>query len=490
MIYKLVDTTSFYKEDEPVARVVVPGSFSFDEGLVKQAAHSAIEDYVNTMLKPVDGKSYLHINAMGAGEYYGSNKNGDYFPEEQLIRFHKTFEEFGYVYRHHVNKDPAKSMGKVIFAIYNMDMHRVELVAEIDNVLGKDILDRIAAGDFPFTSMACKTPFDVCSLCGNKAHTRNEYCEHLSGQLNKLLPDGRKIMAINSAPLKFFDISIVIRPADITSSVLRKVASEGADFTVGSAEVAEAEGIDASFEKKAATIKQAALSKLADLIKEIDDGLVVDCSDSLNKLLAKTQDPGVQYSRKLLSVGSFNQVMNALAEENISPSIGFIAQLIHQHHNPESDEDVSAPINAAVPTLSIADIPAQSMDMVPDVYADEPSVAVRRLVSELVPGSSLDMGAVEKRAYYWEQVNPMAEQFRPQLMSVPTPPRKNTNSDYILALIGAALVGKFILNTLSKQKNQLKLVYGNQQVKTASQLSAANVLLDSSAVSELLRFKK
>jgi hypothetical protein len=487
MIYKLVDTTSFYKEDEPVARVVVPGHF--ESGLTKQAAHSAIENYVNSMLEPKGGKSYLHINAMGAGEYYGSNKNGDYFPEEQLIRFHKSFEEFGYVYRHHVNKDPAKSMGKVIFAVYNHDMHRVELIAEIDNKLGEDILSRIEAGDFPFTSMACKTPFDVCSLCGNRAHTRNEYCEHLSGQLNKLLPDGRKIMAINSAPLKFFDISIVIRPADITSSVLRKVASEE-EFTVGSAEVAESEGINASFEKQAATIKQAALNKLADLIKEIDDGLVIDASDSLNKILAKAGDPGVEYTHRLLSLGTFNQVMNALAEENVSPSIGFIAQLIHQHSNPGSKEDVASSINAAVPSVSIADIPARSMELIPDVYSDPAPTALKRLVAELVPGSSLSPEYVEKRAFYWEKVHEKAAPFMPQLESIPVPNRNNTNTEYLIALIGAALVGKFILNTLSKQKNQLKLVYGNQQVKTASQLSAANVLLDSSAVAELHRFKK
>lgn len=485
MLYKLVDSNSFYSNDEKVARVVIPGH-SINEGLVKAAAHSDIDNFVTSMLEPKSGKMYLHINAMGAGEYYGSNKNGDYFPEEQLIKHHKTFEEFGYVYRHHINKDPAKSIGKVIFAIYNHDMHRVELIAEVDRELGKDVLSRIEAGDFPFTSMACKTPYDVCSICANKAHTREEYCEHLSSQLNKLFPDGRKIMALNLAPLKFFDISIVIRPADITSSILRKVAYEGAEPCLGSADVAYAEGIDGRMEKEAETIKAAAIAKLADIVKQIDDGLVVDANPILEKVL---DVPGSAAMDMMGPNSDFNQIINALAEAEISPGIGFLAQLIHQHHNPHSLEDISHQVEALVPTMSLDDIPAASMDLVPDVHNVPVSVAAKvYLTSRLMLPSSLNPEWAEKRAYYWERLSENQGP-KPHYVEVPTPDRENTNQDYLLATIGAALVTKFILSALSKQKNQLKLVYGNPQVKMASQLHVVNVLLDSSATKELLRFK-
>lgn len=480
MLYKLVDSNSFYSNDEKVARVVIPG-----DGLIKAAAHSDIDNFVTSMLEPKSGKMYLHINAMGAGEYYGSNKNGDYFPEEQLIKHHKTFEEFGYVYRHHINKDPAKSIGKVIFAIYNHDMHRVELIAEVDRELGKDVLNRIEAGDFPFTSMACKTPYDVCSICANKAHTREEYCEHLSSQLNKLYPDGRKIMALNLAPLKFFDISIVIRPADITSSILRKVAYEGLEPCLGSADVAYAEGIDGRMEKEAETIKAAAMAKLADIVKQIDDGLVVEASPILDKVL----DLPSTRASAMMSAQSFNEVINALAEAEISPGIGFLAQLIHKHHNPDSTEDITARVEALVPTMSLSDIPAKAMDLVPDVS----NIPVREsakayLTAQWMLPSSLNPEWAEKRAYYWERLS-QNQGPKPHYVEVPQPDRDNTNQDYLLATIGAALVTKFILSALSKQKNQLKLVYGNPQVKMASQLHVVNVLLDSSATKELLRFK-
>lgn len=483
MIYKLIDTTSFYQPHEPVAKIVTPGDTS---GLTKKAAHSAIDSYIASMLTPKDGKMYLHINAMGAGEYYGSNKNGDYFPEEQLRKYHKSFEEFGYVYRHHVNKDPAKSIGKVIFAIYNEDMHRVELIAEVDKVLGKDILSRLESGDFPFTSMACKTPYDVCSICSNKAHTREEYCEHLTGQLNKLMPDGRKVMALNLATLKFFDISIVIRPADITSSILRKVAS-AVEPCIGSAEMAEIEGIGGAFIKEAETIKEAAIKKLADIVKQIEGGQVVDASPAMDAILAKVVDVPATKAMSLSKAFGFNQVMNALAEHSISPSIGVIGQLIHTHHNPESKDEVAGIINNSIGDMSINDIPSSSLELLPAVSLEKAMPSVLAAVHDLSPGSSLEIDDVEKRASYWDLVNNLHQ--IPTLASVPQPDAKSTNTDYIIALIGAALVGKFILSTLSKQKNQLKLVYGNQQVKTASQISVADVLLDGAAIATLRRFK-
>ena len=116
MLYKLVDSSSFFNEDEVQVSLLNLKDYS-SLGMEKTAADDRISTYVREMLVPQPDKFYLHINAMGAGEYYGSNKNADFFPEEQLKKYHKTFEETGYVYRHHINKDPAKSMGQAIRSI-------------------------------------------------------------------------------------------------------------------------------------------------------------------------------------------------------------------------------------------------------------------------------------------------------------------------------------------------------------------------------------
>ena len=51
-------------------------------------------------------------------------------------------------------------------------------------------------------------------------------CEHLQRMLNRILPDGRKVYAINDYP-RFFDISFVFIGADKTAKVMAKLASVG-----------------------------------------------------------------------------------------------------------------------------------------------------------------------------------------------------------------------------------------------------------------------
>lgn len=187
----------------------------------KQASEA---EYWSKGISPKQGKTYILVLAMGASEFYGPNRNGDAFRESELKKTYKTFETDAHVYKSHVNKDPLKSYGKVLKAFYNDSMHRVELVLEIDNARAPDIVDKINSGETVAVSMGCKIKYDVCSICGNRAPTRAQYCTHLKNELNKIYPDGRIVCADNPNP-KFFDISIVWRPADKTGYMLKKVAS-------------------------------------------------------------------------------------------------------------------------------------------------------------------------------------------------------------------------------------------------------------------------
>lgn len=73
----------------------------------------------------------------------------------------------------------------------------------------------------------CKVPFDVCSICGNKAPTRKQYCHHARYLLGKIDPEtGKKVYVINTKP-KFFDISLVLIGADRIAKTLKKVAFAG-----------------------------------------------------------------------------------------------------------------------------------------------------------------------------------------------------------------------------------------------------------------------
>lgn len=104
-------------------------------------------------------------------------------------------------------------------------------------------------------------------------------CDHLKYNLKKILPDGRQSVAINPGPLKFFDISIVNRPADRTAWALQKEASDGTQIeepVISSAELGE--------QYEDTQNKLASLKKLSDIIKFVDGDIVDADNVDLSKL--------------------------------------------------------------------------------------------------------------------------------------------------------------------------------------------------------------
>lgn len=440
---KLVNSNSFnFDSSEPQVSII-----NLTEGFEKKAAHEDVSEFISK-LQPKEGFTYLHINAMTAGDWYSSNRNGDYFPEENLKKYFKTFETTpAHVFRHHINKQIERSYGKVIFAIYNERMHRVELIAECPNELVEDVNSRISAGDFPTTSMACRTPYDTCSICGNKARSRQEYCNHLKFELNKLYPDGRKVFAINDGPLTFFDISIVVRPADVNSSILTKVAETD---IIGSAELAEIEGLnEGSFFAKKASMK-----KFSEFIKEIDDGIVTSAESDPLKLLTKRDDLPLSVI-PTLSTFNINEVLTVMAELGISPSISFLAELLAHKHLGEGYSGIGDIVSGMLNETS-------GEEIVPVIKYEMPEEVNNGIYSVLRPHvetSSLLPSFVEKRSMYYSNIGyagngPHIEPTQEELMAA-QPVAKEVKQSYgkmLLQLGVAALLAKwYITNQIEKK---------------------------------------
>lgn len=224
-------------------------------------------------LRPEKGRAYIHLIALGDMESFGMNRNGDGFPKQANIDYHHTFVTDGHVYKHHQNKDPRRASGEVKASAYNPDGRRVELIIGVDEEKWAPELTKLANGELPSVSMACRVPFDICSSCNNHARSRSEYCDHLKYHMTKLSADGTQIGAINTQPT-FFDISSVMRNADRIAFGLRKVAAEAQPMS--GVELADALGIGAPpllFERSSrpsTAAKAAALSRLASLEKEIE----------------------------------------------------------------------------------------------------------------------------------------------------------------------------------------------------------------------------
>lgn len=229
-------------------------------------------EYFKT-IEPVPGHSFVYMLALGAWERYGENRNGDGFNEfpyketasppwitqkDVLTAHYKTFEQYGHNYRHHVNKDPRKAVGKVLRAFWNPTMHRVELLVDLDDAKAPDLAERIAAGEYPPVSMGTRVKFDVCLVCGNRAPTRKQYCDHLRFHMREVI-NGLRVCALNPSP-RFFDISWVFRPADRTAFMLKKVAeSVSYDLLSGAS---AGEYIDAMERQKLAARKLAVMDKI------------------------------------------------------------------------------------------------------------------------------------------------------------------------------------------------------------------------------------
>lgn len=307
---------SLFQGSEEFGPAAVPLFGPADPYFEKVASASLLPEVSTYIaeLKPRNDSQYVLVNAMGAGEYYGSNINGDRFSEAALVHAPDTWKgvpvldkvfaknwAYGFptfynamVFPHHRNKNPEKRLGVVELAAWNPHMKRVELVTRLDREDclrhgGESIWDKLKMGSYPDVSMGTKVPFDTCSITldvkryreawdtydpkrhtspgqaileVHKKHpirgvqvTRKEYSDYGRTMMNRILPDGRKVWVDNDFP-KFFDISYVFIGADKIAKSMLKIADAGRRVYgfMGSAEVAEKMAAGENVFEKAAAV--------------------------------------------------------------------------------------------------------------------------------------------------------------------------------------------------------------------------------------------
>ena len=171
----------------------------YSRGLDKDQLHKIASDLslASLSITPKKGCEYVHIITVGAGETFGSNSNADWFNERSrnfefpyakeasektgklkggLVEYHKTYREFGGVYKHHNNSRKGfNKEGSIVWETYNEPMHRGEVIAELPVEKWAEDLEKIANDEHVPFSMGCSVPFDRCSLCGQKNKTRKSY---------------------------------------------------------------------------------------------------------------------------------------------------------------------------------------------------------------------------------------------------------------------------------------------------------------------------
>jgi len=340
-----------------LVKAIMAGSFDFGIPAIKLAkVHSRGVDRdwivksgsVMTeemgVIRPEKGFGFIHLIALGDQETVGLNRNGDGFPKIANVERHQTFVTDAHVYHHHQNKDPDKSSGIVKIAAYNEPMHRVELLIKVAEEKWAADLEKLANGEMIPASMACRVPYDECTLCHHKAKTREEYCECLTDHITKVAADGTHIGAINRYPT-FFDISRVHRNADRIAFGLRKVASA----IVGGADLAAELGIMLperllinQTKGDAVARKMAALTRLAAMDKEVA-GVLEGGSDprGIKRLVAATKTrPLTQKEAEALNKADPNKIFGALAKEAVLLPIRDFFRVVYGSKYPDIELSV------------------------------------------------------------------------------------------------------------------------------------------------------
>ena len=340
---KQIQLDEISPEGEPTVQIIRP----YEKLHHVKVASDAL-DYVKTV-KPQPGKTIILVLAMTAGEYYGCNRNGDAWsegpitagptiitPDQVLPKHHKTFED-AHVFRHHINKDPRKALGEILRAFYNWPMHRVELLLSLDNRKAEDIVERIERDEFPAVSMGCKVKYDVCNICGNMAPNRRHYCKHARNFLGIYLPDGRRVWVWNPNP-RFFDLSMVRRPADELGFMMKKVADDIPN--ISSAELGE---YIANAEQKIANLKK--LSIIHKILRgetiATNDGKTVKVlkkfSDDIARPAAENAPDIDESALKEMSGFRPAELLSSLASKNTLLSLPEFSRLVIWKFQPETD---------------------------------------------------------------------------------------------------------------------------------------------------------
>lgn len=320
-----------------LAKIVRAGSYKFGEAAVaivplhrngcdrgwmeKRASKNIFTTEIAKLAAEggIKNHSVLHVIIVGDKEGYGYNRNGDSFSEADNKTAHTGFKDNGHVFANHKNDDPQKKTGSVVATAHNDEMRRIELLCALSHEKYAEELAGFEKGeDIPF-SMGSMQDHDVCSICGHKAPTAKDHCEHIQHKLGEVLSDGRFVGMDNPDP-KYFDASTVWKPADRIGYALAKVASENG--TVGGHDLAESMGI-----RPWNSVKQATLMHLAAMEKQlVGTAKMVSCApkdlskSTVSALKVACVRHGIEgvlgYLHKTGSLLSFSDFTDIIVGEN------------------------------------------------------------------------------------------------------------------------------------------------------------------------------
>lgn len=163
------------------------------------------------------------------------NQNGDAFPEYELlkdvvdpkdslktIKAYQTFIGKG-LFTDHKSSEVENIRGIILDAEYDYASKGVDLLIALDKVNYPELARQVSAGYSTQVSMGTQVNYSLCSLCGNKAVTEHDYCNHVKAGKGLSRAGEKRCYEVNNG-LNFIEISMVGNAADPRAKIKTIIA--------------------------------------------------------------------------------------------------------------------------------------------------------------------------------------------------------------------------------------------------------------------------
>ena len=209
-----------------------------------------------------DIKRYAKIARM-------ANDNGDFFSYEELKDKYKTFIGKS-AFVDHKNDNVENARGIVLDSAWNERGKFVELLIAVDKVGYPELARGVEIGIITDVSMGCRCGYSICSACGNKAVTEDDFCTCVKRYKGASL-NGIPVVEDNR-DIEFFEISFVTTGADRQAKILERVASKSGFNSISRINPnigTEALVKIASETNKRSNVEQKALQTFKDMLRDL-----------------------------------------------------------------------------------------------------------------------------------------------------------------------------------------------------------------------------
>jgi len=147
------------------------------------------------------------------------NQNGDAFPERELLAYLPDLKKYAYqtfigrgLFVNHKSEDAEQLRGIILDASWVPEGKYVDLLVAVDQKSYPELARQITAGYSNSVSMGTQVQFSICSICGHRSTTEEDFCDHIRYKKGQLV-DGKKAYEINNG-LSFIELSVVSTGAD------------------------------------------------------------------------------------------------------------------------------------------------------------------------------------------------------------------------------------------------------------------------------------